>query len=157
MGAMVVSQSALSVAETVLPRANPATARIAIAAMRRLCLRDIPPSAALTACPAALPDAHHTRRSFNSTSISADSRIVVRHGDGSHRPCRVADHDRPRRYIAGDHATGADDCSLADGDPAQNSGTGADRGALLDDRPLEIPVRLGLQPAGGRGARVAVI
>ena len=70
----------------------------------------------------------------------------------------IAGHDGIGGDVFGDHAAGADNGVLADGDLRQNRRAGADGGALFHQRALDRPVLFGLQlTATGGCARIAVV
>ena len=73
------------------------------------------------------------------------------------RPRRIPGHDRPCRHISRHDCAGADERVRADPKASQDHGARPDRGAALDGRALDLPVRFGLQLArGGHRPREAI-
>ena len=70
----------------------------------------------------------------------------------------ISRDDGVRRNVFGDHAAGADDGILADGEAAKDGSVGADGGAFFDYYGHDLPVGFGLQTAaGGCGPGVAIV
>src|SRR5579871_2681826 len=71
---------------------------------------------------------------------------------------RISGHHRPRRYVAGNHRSGADQRSFADRDAAHDDGAAADRRAPADHRTLHQPILAALERSVAvGGARHAVV
>jgi hypothetical protein len=82
----------------------------------------------------------------------------LRLGEVAKNPGRVAGHDAVGGDIFGDHAAGAHQGILADGQVGQNGGPGADGCAAPHERGLYLPVLFALQDSGGGGgAGISVV